>query len=185
MAEKLADEFEPGGDVERPPPALCEGAPLLTPHGERPVERLAPGAELVLADGGTAGLRWLGRRAVLVSALSAPQRGAWQPVRIRAGAIAPDLPSRDLLVSPTLGLRLNGVLVPAGALVNGRSIVVEASDAAIHYVQPELDRHAVLLAAGLAVESYADRGDRNSFANAEEASAERGPAPVLPPTTPR
>lgn len=171
---------EPAGDPGLPPPALCEGTPLMTSAGELPVEQLAPGTELVLADGGHATLRWLGRRATLPGAMPALRRAAWQPVRIRRDAIAPGLPNRDLLVSPTLGLRLNGRLVAAAALINGETILTEASDAPVRYVQPEIDRHTALLAAGLAVESYADRGDRNSFANAVDAPTARGPAPAMP-----
>ena len=171
---------EPAGDPGLPPPALCEGSPLLTTAGELPVEQLAPGAELVLAGGGHAKLRWLGRRAVLPGAMSAAHRAAWQPVRIRRGAIAPGLPSRDLLVSPSLGLRLNGVLVAAAALVDGEAILIEPSDAPVRYIQPEIGQHAALLAAGLEVESYADRGDRNSFANAVDAPDAAGPSPAMP-----
>ena len=53
----------------------------------------------------------------------------------------------------------------------------------VRYVQPELDHHAVLLAAGLEVESYAGRGDRNSFANALTARTSHGPAPAIPRAT--
>ena len=174
---------EPPGDPGLPPPALCEGTQLTTTAGEIAAELLGPGAELVLADGGQAPLCWLGRRTVLPPAMPARLRAAWQPVRIRRDAIGPGMPNRDVLVSPTLGLRLNGVLVPAAALVDGESILTEISDAPIRYIQPDIGRHATLLAAGLEVESYADRGDRNSFANAVDAPSPQGPAPVLPRAT--
>ena len=159
---------------------------MATPEGEVAVEALVPGTDLVLADGGTGRLRWTARRAVLPANMPDARRAVWPPVRIRRGAIAPGVPSRDVLVSASLGIRLprvlmpTGALVPAAALVNGRSILREPEDAPCRYAQPELERHAVLLAAGLEVESLADRSDRSSFANVLDAPTPRGPAPALP-----
>ena len=176
--------FDRAGDPGLPPPALCEGTPLATEGGEAPVEALAPGTLLRLDGCEALALRWTGQRAVLLAAMPPHRVAAWQPVRIRRGAIAADIPSRDILVSPVLGVHLHGVLVPAAALVNGVSIRREASAAAVRYAQPELARHAVVLAAGLGVESLADRGDRNAFANIVAAPAAAGPPVLLPPAAP-
>ncbi len=52
----------------------------------------------------------------------------------------------------------------------GRSICVNGTTVAqvrrdrVHYLHVELDRHDVVLAEGLPVESYLDIGDRNTFA---------------------
>ena len=51
------------------------------------------------------------------------------------------------------------MLVPAGLLVNGTTILLERRDIVFHHVQ--LEHHAVVLAA----ESHLDTGNRDHFAN--------------------
>jgi hypothetical protein len=61
-------------------------------------------------------------------------------------------------------LALDGALVPARYLVNGATILPDADATTVLYLHVELDRHDVLLAEGLPVESYLDTGNRDSFA---------------------
>jgi hypothetical protein len=57
---------------------------------------------------------------------------------------------------------VNEVLVPVKLLINRTSITqVERDHVVYHHV--ELPEHAVILAEGLAVESYLDTGDRANF----------------------
>jgi hypothetical protein len=88
-------------------------------------------------------------------------------VRIAAGAVVPGLPRRDLLVTQDHCLLLDGVLVPARMLVNGATITLDRNITSYTYYHLELDRHAVILAEGLATESYLDTGNRGNFANAD------------------
>jgi hypothetical protein len=78
------------------------------------------------------------------------------PVRIRAHALAPNVPTRDLRVSPGHGLHCQGVLVPAWRLVNGTTITQTAVAGVINYFHLELDSHEVLLAENCPAESYYD-----------------------------
>ena len=135
------------------------GTHILTTWGEMLVESLQAGDMAVLATGGGGSIVWVGRRGV---------RNA-NPVRIMAGAFGPELPTRDLVLSPEHALFLDGHLIPAHALVDGISVVQEAWDCVIYY-HVELERHGLLLAEGLAAESYLDTGNRASFSNGVLAS---------------
>ena len=66
---------------------------------------------------------------------------------------------------------LDGALIPAHLLVNGRSIVQHARMARIDYFHIELDSHDVLLAEGAPAESFVDCDSRNMFQNAADYAA--------------
>lgn len=86
------------------------------------------------------------------------------PVRVRSGAFGKNLPERDLYLSPDHAVFQEGVLIPVKHLLNGTS-VARVPMQRVTYWHVELDRHDVLLAEGLPVESYLDTGDRSSFQN--------------------
>jgi hypothetical protein len=62
------------------------------------------------------------------------------------GAIADNIPARDLYVSPEHAMFLDGVLVPAGHLVKGVSIVKIEGMEEVDYFHLEFDRHVVIFA---------------------------------------
>lgn len=146
-------------------PCFALGSRILTTRGEVAVEDLVEGDEAVLAGGGARAVIWIGSRRIKVSAHPRPEEV--NPIRIRAGAFADGVPARDLLLSPGHAVRMGEVLIPAGKLVNGATIVQDEVDS-VRYFHVELDAHDVLLAEGLACESYLDDGNRDTFANAAE-----------------
>ncbi len=143
------------------------GTRIATPRGEVPVERLRPGMRVVTVGQGVRRVRWVGQRRI---APAAPR--VW-PVRIAAHAFAPGRPRRPLLLSPDHAVFAGGALVPAGALVNGASIV-RMPMPAVAYWHVELPAHALLLAEGLAAESYLDTGNRGSFDRPDAPRQRRG-----------
>ncbi|HET9018539.1 MAG TPA: Hint domain-containing protein, partial [Acetobacteraceae bacterium] len=152
------------------PACFLRGTRLLTDRGEVEVERLRPGADPVLtASGRRAPVVWLGRRTLDPRRHPCPAEVL--PVRVRAGAVAPGLPARDLLLSPDHALALGGGLVPVRYLLNGATIVQEPPRGRIAYYHVELDRHDVLLAEKLPAESYLDTGNRAAFANGGRVAA--------------
>jgi hypothetical protein len=129
------------------PPCLAAGTQILTEGGEVPVESLQPGDAVILNDGETGLVTSLAREAL------APEAEA---VRIRAGALGPGLPERDLLVSRDQGLFFDGVLAPASALIDGVAIRFEPVGQTRFYAL-RLEHHAALLAEGMPLESFFDR----------------------------
>ena len=81
---------------------------------------------------------------------------------IRAGAFGVNAPERDLYLSPGHAVCVDAmgeVFVPVGQLINGDSIAPEEVDDVVYW-HVELESHDVLLAEGLACESYMDAGNR-------------------------
>ena len=141
---------------------FAEGTRIATLRGDVPVEELATGDAVLLHDGGTAPVVWIGRRTIEPGRHPSPD--AVQPVVISAHAIADSVPARDLVVSPDHAFYFNGTLIPAKALVNGLTIR-QVERRSVTYFHIELPAHAILLAEGMPAESYLDTGNRRAFEN--------------------
>ncbi len=149
---------------------------IHTPDGQRPAGQLRPGDRVLTADNGVQTIRWAGRSRI--SPLRRMRRGL-HPVRLRAGALGPNLPDRDLWVSPQhrfclagaqleLNFALPEALVPALALVDAGAARRPVLAAPVTYVHLLFDRHEIIFANGLACESL--------HPGAQALSALRGPA---------
>lgn len=149
-------------------PCFLRGGRVLTPSGERAVETLAVGDQVVTEGGRIAPVAWIGERRIDCRGHPAGEK-VW-PVRIRAGAFAAGKPARDLLLSPDHAVFCEGVLIPVQHLVNGAT-VVQQPRTEVHYWHIELDRHDILLAEALEVESYVEDGNRWLFANGNQRTA--------------
>jgi hypothetical protein len=79
-------------------------------------------------------------------------------------------PGRDLYLSPDHAVFTDGVLIPVRYLVNGATIVRQEFSH-VTYWHVELPVHGVVLAEGLAAESYLDTGNRAAFAEGSKARA--------------
>lgn len=142
---------------------VARGTRIATPRGEVPVEDLLPGDLVNTIDGPAQPVRWVGSRVVHRDEMAA--NPALCPVRIRAGALGPDLPRRDLLVSPQHRILLEDwraqlmfgegqVLVPAKALTNDCSIRLEQGADGVEYFHVLFDDHQIMLTEGLPTESF-------------------------------
>ena len=157
-----------GTDIFLSTTAVCyaAGTRILTSTGERAIEDIVAGdlvVTLVGDDHVTQPVKWVGERHINIAAHPRPQLVA--PVRIRRGAFGDGLPQRDLVVSPDHCLFVDGKLIPAKLLINDMTIVQHRDARSVQYFHIELDRHALLLAEGLAAESYLDTGNRAYFSN--------------------
>jgi hypothetical protein len=151
--------------------ALCfmPGTMIRTPSGEVPVENLKRGDLVVTNDGREVPVDWLGIQTV---SLRFADKMRVLPIRIKAGALAENVPSRDLLVSPDHALLVTGALIQAGALVNGKSIVRETDmPTTFTYFHVEVDDHSLILADNTPAETFIDNVDRLAFDNWAEHQA--------------
>ncbi|MCJ2063273.1 Hint domain-containing protein [Methylobacterium sp. J-088] len=143
------------------------------------VERLCVGDLAITADGKLRSIRWIGSRSY--SGSTAPKHDC--PVRINADALADNVPTRDLLLSPDHALWLDGLFVAAGHLVNGTSITRGEAVADLTYWHVELDSHDLLMAEGTPAESFlAARGVRVGFDGIQALDAGAAPKPYAPRT---
>jgi hypothetical protein len=138
------------------------GTHIRTDRGEVRIEALRVGDRVLSALGGTVPVIWLGHRRVDCRHHPKPH-DVW-PVRVAAGAFAPERPRRDLWLSPDHSVFVDGVLIPIRYLLNDATIVQEPMDA-VTYWHVELPAHDVLFAEGLPAETYLDTGNRGAFAN--------------------
>jgi len=163
---------------------FCPGTMILTGHGEVAVETLKIGDFVVTASGEQKPIRWIGRQAVATR--FADPIGTL-PIRIKAGALDGHLPSRDLLLSPCHAVLVDGILVHAGALVNGASIVrATGMPETFTYYHIELSDHALIVAEGIPAETFIDNVDRMAFDNWAEHEALFGElAPLVELELPR
>ncbi len=145
---------------------FAAGTWLAAPGGWRLVEALRAGDLVCTADGAARPVRWVGFRTIDLTRHPDPRRA--QPIRILADAFADAVPSRDLVLSPDHAVFDRGRLVPIRLLVNDATILRETRRRKVTYYHVELDSHDLLLAEGLAAESYLDTGNRGLFENAPE-----------------
>jgi T5SS/PEP-CTERM-associated repeat protein len=152
-----------GGNTIDVVQCFAAGTLIETASGPVAVERLSKGDLVVTAENGRLEpVVWLGRRSVDCAAHPRPAQ-VW-PIRVRKGAFGPQRPARDLFLSPDHAVFVNDVLVPVKYLANGTSIAQVRRPSVVYY-HIELPQHDLLLAEGLAVESYLDVGDRSNFEN--------------------
>jgi hypothetical protein len=150
------------------PVCFMAGTRVSTPSGLTKVEDLRAGDLVLTSDGRSVAVRWIGRQTV--AKLFADEFAL--PVRIKAGAIAEHVPARDLFVSHDHALFVDGILVHAGALVNGTSIVRETNvPSTFVYYHVEVDDHSLILAENTPAETFIDNVDRARFDNWDEYEA--------------
>lgn len=145
--------------------AICvqRGTRIKTMQGCMAVEDLEIGDRILTLDSGYQPIRWIGSRLIGRDELDlSPEL---RPIRFRAGALGPDMPDQDLLVSPQHRVLMSGwkaelhfghseILVPAKSLVNDRDITIDHEIEALEYFHVLFDQHEIMLTNGVATESF-------------------------------
>jgi len=136
------------------PPCFVAGTRIKVPGGTVRIEDLRIGDLVETLDHGARPIRWVGQRTV-------PATGRHAPIRFEAGALGDH---GVVMVSPQHCVMIDGwrtemlfgeaeILCPAHLLVNGATIR-PVPCAAITYVHIMFDAHEIVLAEGLASESF-------------------------------
>lgn len=151
-------------------PLLCflAGTLIATPSGPVAIEALAIGDNVLAADGRAVPVKWIARQTV-VTGFGMPF--ARTPVSIAPGALGPNLPMRELRITSDHALVLDGLLIQAGALVNGttiRRIPLGELGSRFTVYHIELAAHEVILAEGVPSETFVDNVARTRFDNYPE-----------------
>ncbi|WJS85372.1 Hint domain-containing protein [Paracoccus sp. TOH] len=147
---------------------FLDGTMIATPTGETAVESLAIGDLVKTADGRSVPVTWVGRKRITNHVLLSDKAA---PVRVSAGALGRGLPHSDLLLSADHGLIVDGMVVNAGAMVNGGSIhFVDLAQMPeeFTYYHIETESHDEILANGLCAETFVDYIGRKGFDNYDE-----------------
>jgi hypothetical protein len=148
------------------------GTRIAAPGAERAVEDLQPGDRILTADGTETTVKWVGEQPVQPR-FQHPAK--INPICISAGALAEGVPSRDLFVTPEHAIAVDGMLINAGALVNGTSIyrVAKMPLDGFTYYHIETDAHELLIAENCPAESFFDQTTGGSFVNADQRDSTR------------
>jgi len=157
--------IDPPGDTTIEAVCYLRGTRIATPAGDMPIESLRIGDTVITRFNGYRKIKWIGRQ------IFAPRFIAKNPdqipVRITAGALARNIPMRDLFISPGHSMLIGQNLILAKNLVNGVTVTQPAPSEDVHYYQLEFETHDCVLAEGAWSESYADTPDlRGQFHNA-------------------
>ena len=152
-----------GGDGH----CYLRGTAIRTPSGEREISELRIGDPVITYSGQPKPIKWMGRRRL--------QRdddnwsAEMMPVKLMPSALDDDVPHRELLLSQYHAIYLDGQLIPAGSLVNGRTIVaLRTPPEVLEYLHIELFEPDVIYAEGVPTETFLPFESRRTFDNRQE-----------------
>ena len=142
-------------------PCFGPGTLIATPDGPRAVETLRVGDLVLTDDKGARPIRWISKREI---SLDTEGEESGRPVLIPANALGEGLPENDLVLSANHRVLLGGkgqfdgllageALAPAKALTGLPQIRLKRGCRKITWHHFALDRHAVVRAEGMRVES--------------------------------
>lgn len=138
------------------------GAMVETNRGPQPIETLSVGDKVLTRDRGFQPIRWIGNKTITGAELAA--NAALQPILIRQGALDPNLPTRDMLVSrqhcmlskaPRAELYFGEREVFVRALhMAGQPGILHALVQEVTYIHLMFDHHEVIMVDGVWSESF-------------------------------
>lgn len=142
--------------------AFARGTLIATPHGPVAIEDLAPGMKVLTNERGPSPILWIGSMSLRRSE-TAPD--ALRLTRIMTGALGMGRPMADLMTGPGARIAQRNqsqsanahsemVLRPVRDILDGTHVIELCPPGAVQLYHIALRRHATIIAAGLAVETY-------------------------------
>jgi hypothetical protein len=161
------DNFVLSGDLGITETACyVAGTHIATAVGEMKVEDLEICDYVETLDGSLQKIKWIGHRSYDGRFIAGNKDIL--PIRIAQGAIAENIPSRDLFVSPGHAICIDNALIHAFRLVNGVSITQIPSVESLLYYHIETENHEVIFAENCPAETFLDEIFRAQFQNVQE-----------------
>ncbi|MDF3606994.1 Hint domain-containing protein [Paracoccus sp. DMF-8] len=141
---------------------FARGTLIQTEHGPVAVEDLVAGMRIMTRDRGLQTLRWIGARRLGPLALMA--NPVLRPIRLRAGALAANIPAQDLIVSPQHRILIRSrvahrmfdtdeVLVAAKQLLQLDGVDIVQDQDSVEYFHLLFDQHEIVISNGAETES--------------------------------
>lgn len=157
--ELLVDNVQASYDVV----CFTRGVLISTSTGEVAVEDLSVGDKVLTMDNGLQPIRWIG--STIVTELSLSEHPNVRPIQVVAGALGPDTPIQDLVVSPQHRLLVSSpiaerivgereLLIAAKKLVGLPGVTVVEENEAVEYWHIMLDQHQIIWSNGAPSESF-------------------------------
>lgn len=153
---------------------FAAGTPIRTPDGDRLIEDLKIGDNVTTCDGRLVPIKWIGRRRIFDGVARADF-----PILFPKGSLRPGLPTSQFAISSDHALLIGEFLVPAGLLCNGKIGPIDPGRT-LSYYHIETEAHEIILAAGVAVETFIDVHNRSGFDNVGEYIARYGCGLTVP-----
>ena len=134
---------------------LLKGTKIRTAHGDRKIEDLAIGDLVPTMFGGLRPIQWIARYPYRKGDPSKPWAKSALPVRIARSALGPNVPRDDLYLTSWHSVLIDGVLAPAGSLINATTIKLDEAGEydELEYFHVKLESHDVIYAEGAPVET--------------------------------
>lgn len=154
--------FGPGANSQVDVPCFAKGTLILTPRGEVKIEDLKSGDLVTMADDTERPIEWVGSKTVKTDPESCERLN---PIQISIGALAPNVPSVPLRVSPNHRVLVSrpenkihfgesSVLVPAKHLTSMDGVTQDDTPQQVTYYHLLFKRHEIVISNGAETESF-------------------------------
>ncbi len=162
-------------NIENIVPCFTPGSLVATPGGRVAVEELKLGDLVLTRDNGPQEVRWIGKKFINVGTLD--QSAHLQPILIRKDSIAPNVPDRDMHVSPQHRMLIENsatqlllgeaeVLAKAKHMTHKPGISRARAEDGVTYIHIMFDHHEIIRVDNAWTESF-QPGDMIAGAQAD------------------